>query len=147
MTRDVIVVPHTFSVANAWKLLQERKIRHLPIVDNGRLVGIISVRDLLRLAHTTPTGELAFVNRELGDIMTLDPITCTPEASVAEVARIMTEKKIDALPVVSGDRVGGLVTSTDLLLLLTDPMAERLPFDFRVAHVSDAVADFALPPS
>jgi acetoin utilization protein AcuB len=135
MTRDVIVVPHALSVAHAWKILQENRIRHLPVVDDGRLVGIVSDRDLLLLGHTQPSGELGFVDRAVGDIMTLRPLTCVPSTSVAEVVRIMTKHKIDALPVVSGDRIVGLVTSTDLLLLL-DKAEEPLPFEFRVAEFS-----------
>jgi acetoin utilization protein AcuB len=137
MTRDVIVVPHSLSVTHAWKILQENQIRHLPVVDDGKLAGILSDRDLLLLGHIQPSGEVSFVDRAVGDIMTLRPLTCTPTSSVAEVVRIMTSHKIDALPVVSGDRLVGLVTSTDLLLLL-DKADEPLPFEFRIAESSTA---------
>jgi acetoin utilization protein AcuB len=137
MTRDVIVVPHSLSVTHAWRILQENRIRHLPVVDDGKLAGILSDRDLLLLGHIQPSGEVSFVDRAVGDIMTLRPLTCAPSSSVAEVVRIMTSHKIDALPVVSGDRLVGLVTSTDLLLLL-DKAEEPLPFEFRVAEFSTA---------
>ena len=136
MTRDVIVVPPSLSVANAWKILQTEKIRHLPVVDNGILVGILSDRDLLRLGNVQSSGGLGFVDRSAGDIMTLKPITCTMSTSVAKVVRIMTEQKIDALPVVEGTRLVGLVTSTDLLLLLLDREEQVLPFDYRVAEAA-----------
>jgi acetoin utilization protein AcuB len=135
MTRDVITVPPSLSVANAWKILHAKKIRHLPVVNDGKLVGILSDRDLVRLGHVQPSGELGFVDRAVGDIMTLKPTTCGPGTSVAEIVRIMTRQKIDALPVISGSRLVGLVTSTDLLLLLLD-RPEALPFDYRVAEVS-----------
>jgi acetoin utilization protein AcuB len=135
MTCDVITVPPSLSVANAWKILHAKKIRHLPVVDDGKLVGILSDRDLVRLGHIQPSGEFGFVDRAVGDIMTLKPITCGPGTSVAEVVRIMTQQKIDALPVISGSRLVGLVTSTDLLLLLLD-RPEALPFDYRVAEFS-----------
>jgi acetoin utilization protein AcuB len=141
MTRDVVVVPHSLSVANAWKILRQKRIRHLPVVDDGRLVGILSDRDLLRLGHVQPSGELGFVDRAVGDIMTLKPLTCAPSTSVAEVVRIMTEQKIDALPVISGERVVGLVTSTDLLLLLLDRFEDRLPFDYRITEASAHFVD------
>jgi acetoin utilization protein AcuB len=138
MTREVIVVPPSLSVAHAWRVLRENRIRHLPVVDRGKLAGILSDRDLLRLGHVLPSGDLRFVDRAVGDIMTLEPVTCAPNTSVAEVVRVMTTHKIDALPIVSGDRVVGLITSTDLLLLL-DRSEEPLPFEYRVAEISPAI--------
>jgi acetoin utilization protein AcuB len=135
MTRDVITVPPSLSVANAWKILHAKKIRHLPVVEDGKLIGILSDRDLVRLGHVGPSGDLGFVDRAVGDIMTLNPITCSPATTVAEVVRIMTQQKIDALPVLSGSRLVGLVTSTDLLLLLLD-RPEALPFGYRVTDFS-----------
>jgi acetoin utilization protein AcuB len=132
VTRDVLVIPPSISVANGWKLLGQRHIRHLPVVSDGKLVGIISDRDCLRLAHNTPSGELAFVDRAVGDIMTLDPVVCAPTDTVAEVCRVMIERKIDSLPVVADGRLVGLVTSTDLLELLVHREKERLPFAFHV---------------
>jgi acetoin utilization protein AcuB len=139
MTREVVVVPPSLSVANAWKILKTERIRHLPVVDHGMLVGILSDRDLLRLANVQPSGELGFVDRTVGDIMTLQPITCSRSTSVAKVVRILTDQKIDALPVVDGARLVGLVTSTDLMLLLLDREEQTLPFDFRVAEAVLAV--------
>jgi acetoin utilization protein AcuB len=134
MTRDVIVVSPALSASNAWTILQRERIRHLPVVESGRLVGILSDRDLLRLAHVQPSGELGFVHRSVGDVMTLNPMTCTMSTSVAEVARSLTEQKIDALPVVEGQHLVGLVTSTDLMLLLIDRDEVPLPFEYRVAE-------------
>jgi acetoin utilization protein AcuB len=136
MTRRVIVVPPSLSVTNAWRLLAEKHIRHLPVVSSGKLVGILSDRDLLRLAHTTPSGELAFVDRSVSDIMTLDPIHCAPSDSIGSVCRVMIDKKIDSLPVVSNGRLVGLVTSTDLLELLIHRDEERVPFEYDVELAS-----------
>lgn len=138
MTREVVAISPAVSVANAWAILGRKHIRHLPVVSEGKLVGILSDRDCLRLAHNTPSGELAFVDRAVGDIMTLNPIVCSPSDSVAHVCRILIDKKIDSLPVVDSGRLVGVVTSTDLLELLVDREEERLPFAFRVELAASA---------
>lgn len=135
MTRQVVIVPPSLSIANAWEIMQSKQIRHLPVVQDGKIVGILSDRDLLRIAHTSPSGEIAFVPRSVADIMTLNPIVCAPDASIASVATVMTEKKIDALPVVANGRLVGLVTSTDLMQLLIDRDELRLPFDYQIETV------------
>jgi acetoin utilization protein AcuB len=135
MTRDVIVVPPRLQLADAWRILQRENIRHLPVAESGRLAGILSDRDLLRAGTPTESGELAFGKQMVAEIMTTRPQVCAPSTSVAEAARLMADRKIDALPVVHGDRLVGLVTSTDLLLLLIDRAPElALPFDFRVTE-------------
>jgi acetoin utilization protein AcuB len=135
MTREVIVAPPRLSVADAWCVLQRESIRHLPITEGGRLVGIVSDRDLLRAGRPTASGDLTFSNQTVAEIMSMGLVVCSPGASVADAVRLMTKGKIDALPVVEGDRLVGLVTSTDLLLLLVDQApAQVLPFDFRVAE-------------
>lgn len=136
MTRQVTVIPESLSVANAWRLLKEKSIRHLPVVNSGKLVGIISDRDLLRHGHVLADGELGFNNRSVADIMTLKPMVCAPEASVAQAAQIMVENKIDALPVVSDGRLVGLITSTDLLQLLIEESRIPLPFDFQLSEAT-----------
>jgi acetoin utilization protein AcuB len=138
MTRDVLTVPPWLPIADAWRILSRERIRHLPVVEHGRLVGILSDRDLL-LAGTADdkADDLVFPNETVGTILTPRPITCNPATTVAEAARIMIDKKIDALPVVSGVRLIGLVTSTDLLMLLLERAPEcALPFDFRVAEAT-----------
>ncbi|HSO36710.1 MAG TPA: CBS domain-containing protein [Labilithrix sp.] len=139
MTRNVIVVPPALSVGDAWGILQRENIRHLPVVSHSKIVGMISDRDLLRVGDFLPTRELAFWEQSVGEVMSKTPIVCSPSATVAAAARLMTEKKIDALPVVSGQQLVGLVTSTDLLLLLADWAPEHaLPFDFRVLEATFA---------
>jgi acetoin utilization protein AcuB len=135
MTRDVIVAPASLSIADAWRILQRENIRHLPITESGRLVGIVSDRDLLCAGRLHTSGELVFPDHTIAKIMTLRPIACLPSTSVAEAARLMRDKKIDALPIVVNDRLVGLVTSTDLLSLLVDSApTHTLPFDFRVTE-------------
>lgn len=133
MTRDVIVVPSVLSLAEAWEIMTEKGIRHLPIVESGALVGIVSDRDLLLEAQRREDGELVFPNTFVGEIMSICLVTCTATTTVGEAASLMIEKKIDALPVVTGTMLVGLVTSSDLLDILRDrPPQKVLPFQFNI---------------
>jgi CBS domain-containing protein len=129
MTRDVVVVPPELELAAARKIMERRHIRHLPVVKAGRLVGILSDRDLLRY-------EGVLVDEgSVGAAMTPAPITCLITTSVSLVARMMLDHKIDSVPVVdpSGSLIG-LVTSSDLLQLLVESAeVQALPFHFQLS--------------
>jgi acetoin utilization protein AcuB len=124
MTRDVVVVSPTVPIGSAARTMKVRRIRHLPVVEGGRLVGIISDRDLMKGSPDASCGE----------VMTAAPVTCLANASVSHVARLMLEHKIDSIPIVNySGTLAGLVTSTDLLSLLVDENhAHALPYEFRL---------------
>jgi CBS domain-containing protein len=133
MSRDIIAVPPELDLAAAWRLMQRESIRHLPVLKNARLVGIVSDRDLLARAATRH-GKLAFDTAlVVQEAMSAAPFTCLPDTRIDVVARAMIEQKIDAVPIVDKhDTLVGLVTSTDLLSLLLDRTDETLPFQFNV---------------
>ncbi len=97
------------------------RVRHMPVVESGKLVGVVSERDLLRASLSNLSGfgsqqRRAFLHVvEIGRVMSKPPVTIDPDASVEEAARIMAEQKIGCLPVVDGGALVGLVTETDLL--------------------------------
>ena len=136
MTRHVTVIGPGFPLRAAWQLMREQHIRHLPIVQQGRLVGILSDRDVLVRAVLEPDGELDVPTDPVAIAMTPAPITCSKETSVGWLAQTLIERHIDCVPVL--DETGllvGLVTSTDLLSLLSDyEEGEMLPFDFRLVE-------------
>jgi acetoin utilization protein AcuB len=135
MTTDVVVVPPGLSLSAAYAVMERLRIRHLPVVRAGALVGILSDRDVLARATLREDGSLDVPEDAVALAMTPAPITCEPTTSVAEIARIMTERKIDAVPIMRGSRIIGLVTSTDLMLLLVGVReACALPFGFRVVE-------------
>jgi len=142
MTREVIVVPPELSLDVAWRVMQRRRIRHLPVVSSGILLGMLSDRDLLLCATLTDDGAIVAPPLPVATAMTLSPMTCTTESTVSSIAELMIERRIDAVPVVtSGDRIVGLVTSIDLLALLIEKDGARplpLRFDVREGDEGDA---------
>ena len=138
MTRDVVVVPPELSLSLAWELMQRRRIRHLPVVSGGALLGMLTDRDVLLFSQPGEKGEPVVPETPVALAMTASPHTCQADTSVAELVRVMTEQKIDASVVTNDrDRIVGLVTTTDLLLLLIDlDPAQPLPFTFRVEEES-----------
>lgn len=137
MTRDVTVVPPELPLALAHKVMQREKIRHLPVVRAGALLGILSDRDLLARGTLKDDGSLHLPHDTVASAMTTSPVVAEADTSVNTLVRLMTERKIDAVPIVRGLRLVGLVTSTDLLLLLLDfDTATALPFEFRLEETA-----------
>jgi acetoin utilization protein AcuB len=116
MQRGVVTVDPDAALPDVMRLLQRRGIRHLPVLDQGRLVGIISDRDVKAAASGAAR-----------DIMTRAVVTIAPMFPVEEAARIMVTRKISALPVTEGDRLIGIVTETDVLDLFVRAMGVTEP--------------------
>ena len=125
MTRDPIVATPTLSIKTAWRLLQERRIRHLPVVEGGKLVGIVTDRDLRRVLPSPATSleihELNYLLDKItvAEVMTKDVITTTPFALIPDVARTLLRNRIGALPVLEGGTLVGVISQTDVLEALT----------------------------
>lgn len=128
MKLEVVTVPPELSVEHAHKLMHRLGVRHLPVVSEHRLVGMVSDRDILLASTRVEEGRIVYPPTAVGEVMTLAPKVAGLNAPVPELARTMVEEKIDALPIVSKDNeLLGLVTSSDLLLLLTELPAESQP--------------------
>ena len=140
MTRKVVVVPPELSLAKAWDVMRRERFRHLPVVSRGLLVGILSDRDVLLRARDEG-GRVVVPDTPVAEAATPWPYVCGPKTDVCDLVRMMTEKKIDAVPVLDeADRLVGLVTSTDLLMLLL-PLEQAklpLPFIFELEELSAA---------
>ncbi|HEY3065008.1 MAG TPA: CBS domain-containing protein [Methylomirabilota bacterium] len=106
MTHSLVVIDPETPCHEARRMMDEHRIRHLPVVAGGQLVGMVSDRDARSAA--TESGAIA------GRIMTPNPVTVTPEARIEHAARMMLDARFGALPVVDGTLVG-IVTYTDLL--------------------------------
>ena len=121
MTRDPIILGRNDTLDLAEDIMNLSRIRHMPVVDEGNIVGIVSQRDLFRSALVTALGfgrktQTAVIKTiKIKEIMTEHVITISPDASVKEAARVMIDKKIGCLPVVDGENLVGLLTETDIL--------------------------------
>ncbi|MGH7286667.1 MAG: CBS domain-containing protein [Myxococcota bacterium] len=97
------------------------RVRHMPVVQGGQLVGVVSERDLLRaslsvLSEHRDAERRAFLHVvEISRVMSAPPIVIGPDASIEQAALLMADKKIGCLPVVAGDQLIGMVTETDVL--------------------------------
>ncbi len=97
------------------------RVRHMPVVQGGQLVGVVSERDLLRaslsvLSEHRDAERRAFLHVvEISRVMSAPPIVIGPDASIEQAALLMADKKIGCLPVVAGDQLVGMVTETDVL--------------------------------
>ncbi len=121
MTRDVVTLEEGQSLRDAIGLQQRHKIRHIPVVSGGRVVGMVTDRDLKRATPSLLSGidqeefdELLDSTR-VDQVMTRKPMTVTSETPLKEVAEIMIAHKFGALPVVEGNQLLGIISDIDLL--------------------------------
>lgn len=121
MTIDPDVVAPDTTLRDVVALMNKHHRRQVLVVDAGKLVGILTDRDI-RLAVNSPLLSKAAEERmqvldnyTAVSCMTSNPVTVTPQTPIHEVARIMAERKFGALPVVEGDKLVGIITVTDLL--------------------------------
>jgi acetoin utilization protein AcuB len=122
MTRDVVTLGPEASVAQAWALCREHRIRHIPIVEGGRLVGLVSDRDLRDASPPRGVGgeEAVFGWASMRDIMTTDLVTIHPLDTIEHAAREIYERKIGCLPVVADGELVGIITSSDMMRALIE---------------------------
>lgn len=124
MSTPPLVVPPTLALAAAQHLMEERHVRRLPVVEDGRLVGIVTWGDLRSAWPSAATTLSVYEWRALleqatiAECMTRDPITVGPDTNVLDAAQTMLRCKIGGLPVVADGRVVGMITESDLLRLL-----------------------------
>ncbi len=121
MTTEVSTLGRHHTLALADDIMKLERIRHLPVLEEGRVVGVVSQRDLFRSALAAALGYRQRAHRLLGrtirvnEVMSEPAITVSPEAMVTEAARLMIEHKIGCLPVVEGHTLVGIITETDIL--------------------------------
>lgn len=133
MQRHVVTVTPETRLPEAMHLMRERGFRHLPVLADGALVGIVSDRDVKR-AMASASRPVATAERDamdsgvrMVDIMTRSVITAGPTFTVEEAARVMVAERISALPVTEGGRLVGIVTETDVLALFVRALGAVTP--------------------
>lgn len=124
----VITINIKDDVKKAFELMKSKKIRHIPVLDGGKLVGIITNTDLRQVLIPSKSEGAEqtyyFTSKfsTVGEIMTKGTITVTPQTDVEEAARLLQHYKIGGLPVVEGDKLVGMITGTDILEVFIEIM-------------------------
>lgn len=147
MSRDVIQVAEDTRLPQLAALMRDHHIRHLPVVREGRLVGLVTSHDLERVAPSPVTtfsvGEANYLLGKLtaARVMRTPVITCAPDTLVEEAARLLRQEQIGCLPVIDADaRLAGMLTHEDLLDFFLDITGCLMSDATRIAvHLSDAV--------
>jgi acetoin utilization protein AcuB len=137
MTKHVITVRPQEKIIDAFELMQGRGIRHLPVVEDGELKGLVTDRDI-RLALipsplSTPEDRVYHLGalERVDEIMATDLITVTPTTTIEEAAKLMAQYKIGAVPVVGQGKLVGILTETDIMCVFIE-MLETIESSSRI---------------
>jgi len=131
MTPDPVTVTPQASVAEVWDLMRELEVRHVPVVESGALVGMLSDRDLARfdMARLLMVEGAETLRHELATpvvkVMSSDVIAVNPDTELDEIVDLLVEHRIGAVPVVRSNtrEVVGIVSYIDVLRALQDSLA------------------------
>jgi len=122
MKRDLVTIPPGASLSEAARLLKANRIHHLPVVEGERLLGIVTDTDLRNAMLPGGPGEGDGAPRTVGEIMTRNVVTLSPEDTIDDAMLILSRQRFGALPVVDGGRLVGIVAKTDVLSALIDTL-------------------------
>lgn len=131
MTKNPMTIDSQTLVLDAQKIMRENNIRRLPVVEKGKLVGIITHHDILEAAPSPATSlsvhELNYLlsKMKVKEIMKKNPVTLTPDTPFEEALRIGQEKKIGSFPVVENGKLVGIATESDIVRFLTRALGVR----------------------
>jgi CBS domain-containing protein len=126
MTPDPVTVTEEDQVKTAVQHLLSARIRHVPVLRGDELVGIVTDRDLRRAlpsieAGASPQKYQAFMKEAaVRDIMTPNPVTCTPNTDVVDAVKIFVERKFGAIPVVEDGKLVAILTHIDVMRALIE---------------------------
>jgi CBS domain-containing protein len=131
MARNVVTVTTDTPLTEAHRLMLEKRIRRLPVVDGDHLIGIVTKGDVREADPSKVTAlstwdVLDLVNKiKVGQIMTPKPVTITQEATIIEAAQLMLARKISGLPVVdSAGKLIGIITESDIFRMVVKEWSE-----------------------
>lgn len=121
MTKELVLLNPTQSLYEAEKLFNKHSIRHIPVVEGERVVGVISRSDLLRISFSDlneneeSVESVVYDMYSLPQVMTRVPVTVESDTTVKEVAEILAKQSFHSIPVVDQGKLVGIVTTTDLI--------------------------------
>jgi CBS domain-containing protein len=124
MQKSIVTISASETLSTVEDIMTLGQVRHIPVVQAGRLVGVVSHRDLLRASlsnlsdHRDDERRMFLHVVEIARVMSTPPVVVTPDVTVGEAALIMAERKIGCLPVLEADELVGMITETDILHLV-----------------------------
>jgi len=124
MVSPVITIDASSPISVAHQLMKNNNVRRLPVLNNDKLVGIVTIGDVREAspsdATTLSIWELNYLWAQLTveKVMTRSPMTVTAETPILEAAEMMLDKKVSGLPVVQGDTLIGILTESDIFRML-----------------------------
>ncbi|MCS6845070.1 MAG: CBS domain-containing protein [Caldilineales bacterium] len=131
MSHPVITVSPDTPVLDAVDMLRKERIRRAPVVQDGKLVGIVSEKDMLNASPSSATllsvWEVHYLVSKIKvkDVMTKKVLTVTEDTPIEEAARIMADNKVGGLPVMRDGKIVGIITETDIFKLMLEMMGAR----------------------
>lgn len=127
MTKNIIKLNITDDLTKAEALFKAHKIRHIPVVNEDKIVGLLSYTDLLRVSYaealddeTENVESIVFNMFSIRQVMAKQLIQISPETTIREAAEILSKNEFHALPVCDNDVLVGIVTTTDLIHYLLE---------------------------
>ncbi len=126
MTHEVATLERNDRLSTADNVMRLGRIRHMPVLEDGTLVGLVTQRDLFRgallkaLGYGSKAEQTMLDTLAVKEVMATDLVTIAPDATLQEAARIMAERKIGCLPVVENEKLVGILTEGDFVALVAD---------------------------
>lgn len=128
MTTNVVTVPSSMSISEARRIMEAHRFRRLPVVDKGKLVGMVTEHGLEKVSPSKFTSltvwELHYLldKTPVADVMSKKVVVATPDMTVEEGVLLAQSNRVGALPVVEDDRVVGIVTTNDFFYNIVNPL-------------------------
>ena len=128
MSRSVITLTPEQTLRDAVNLLRSKHIRQLPVVEDSKLIGIITDRDVKRATPSLHSGvereeyDRVLDTTQISQFMTREPMTVSPDTDLKEAVKIFIDRKIGALPVVANGQLVGIITEIDALKVLYEKL-------------------------
>ncbi|MCT1526779.1 MULTISPECIES: CBS domain-containing protein [Sphingobacterium] len=125
MSKELITLSQKDSLYDAENLFKKHNIRHLPVVENKKLVGVVSYSDLLKISYVDVTEDddiesVVYDAYTVTQLMAKTPVSILPSSTVKEAAEILSKHSFHSIPVVENEELVGIVTTTDLLNYFID---------------------------
>jgi CBS domain-containing protein len=127
MSKDLVTVSHLDDLTTAERLFKRNNIRHIPVVDGLKIVGMLSYTDLLRISYADAVDEyetevdtMVYNMFTIEQVMAKNLIKVSPQTTIKKVAEILSEREFHALPVVDEGVLVGIVTTTDMINYLLE---------------------------